>query len=385
MQDLFVERRLFTPGPTPAPECVKVKYLETSTYHRSPEFEAVFKETTLLLKKLFNSSTTPIVLTSSGTGALEAALVNLTSPNDEVVVISCGKFGQRWHKLATAYRCKVHLVESSLESQLDLNSLKEVLTKSPFIKAVFLQAHETSTGMLLPVEEISKCVKEISPNALIIVDAVSSLGAHGLDVSGWGLDCAISGSQKGFGVAPGLAFLALSERAWLRQSETLRPKFYFDLAKERQGQSSGRSSYTPAISLVLGLHAALVEIDRIGFAEFVNHHVRMGQAARAAFQAMNLEFFLPEAVRSNVLTTIIVPKGIDGGAVLRHAKESYGAVISGGQDELKGKIIRFSHLGFVSQFHLLQGVIALEYSLRHFGHTFELGAGVSAAMKSLLK
>jgi aspartate aminotransferase-like enzyme len=226
-----------------------------------------------------------------------------------------------------------------------------------------------------------KLLRRKAPATHIVVDAISSLGAHEMRMDEWSIDCVISGSQKGFGVGPGLSFIALSKRAWSDLSQ--RSRFYFDLEKERKGQETGRTAFTPAINLILGLHAALKEIMALGPDQFIKHHEKLGRATRAAIKALSLELFVGPHCKSNTLTAIKVPESLNAADVLTVAKARYGAIISGGQDDLKGKIIRFSHLGFVSPFQLIEGLAALEFALADAGWKFQLGAGVSAAMREL--
>lgn len=377
----FTLNRLFCPGPTPTPPVVKSAYQQTDIYHRSKEFEQVVKECAEMLKPLFGTSTQPVLLTSSGTGAMEAAVVNLTAPGDEVLVLSCGKFGERWQKVSQSYDCKVHVTVCENGKVPSTKDIDELFKKCVNPRAIFFQAHETSTGACLPVEELTKAVRRHSKDTLIVVDAISSLGAHPMKMDAWGIDCVITGSQKGFGVGPGIAFVAMSERAWKNRST--RSRFYFDLEKERKGQETGRTAYTPAINLILGLHAALSEITKLGVKEFISHHERLARSTRAAVKAMGLDLFVLEGGTSNTLTAIKVPAELDGVDILTIAKARYGAIISGGQDDLKGKIIRFSHLGFVSPFQLIEGIAALEFAFADVGWKFNLGSGVAAAMREL--
>ena len=381
VREFFTPNRLFCPGPTPAPRTVKESYLETDMYHRSKEFEVQFSQCAEMLKPLFGCTTMPILLTASGTGAMEAAVTNLTAPGDEVIVLVAGKFGERWYKMCSAYQCEVETVCVENGKVPRASHVADAFKRRPGAKAIFLQAHETSTGARLPIEELIREVKKQSPNCLVVIDAISSLGAHPIAMDEMGIDAVISGSQKGFGVAPGLSFVALSERAWDRLS--MRSRFYFDLAKERKGQENGRSAYTPAIGLVLGLHASLTEITRIGCPAFNAHHARLGRATRAAVAAMGLKIFVEDIAQSSSMTAIRVPDRLDGANIITTAKGRYGAIISGGQDDLKGKIIRFSHLGFMSPFQLLDGLAALEFAFSDEGWVFDLGSGVSAAMKAL--
>ena len=380
-RELFTPNRLFCPGPTPSPWFVKQAALDSDIYHRSKEFEALVTASADMLKPLFGTATRPVILTSSGTGAMESVVVNLTTAGDSVIVIVAGKFGERWQKLNQTYNNNVTVVSVDAGRAPTAAQIEDAFKKCPNPRAFFFQANETSTGARLDVGSIAAQVRQKSPETLIVADAISSLGAHPVDMDKNGLDAVTAGSQKGFGVAPGLSFVALSERAWKDLSP--RAKFYFDLEKERKGQESGRTAWTPGVSLIQSLHASLSEINAIGAAAFAEHHARLATACRAAVRALNLELFVEERAVSNALTAIKVPSGLDGSKILATAKSKYGAIISGGQDELKGKIIRFSHLGFVSPFMLIEGLAALEFALADEGHKFEIGAGVTAAMRSL--
>jgi len=373
----FINDRLFCPGPTPVPEAVKLAAMDTNIYHRSEDFYQIFLDCGQKLAPIFGSPTLPLILASSGTGAMEAAMVNLTAVGDDVVVLNAGKFGERWEKLAAAYQCHAEVVRVAAGGAPTANDAVAALRKLKSPRAIFLQANETSTGVRVPYEDIARAVKAHSPDCLVVVDAISSLCAHPMNMHAMGIDCVVAGSQKGFGMAPGLAFIALSPRAW--KSLSKRERFYFDLERERKGQEKGRSAWTPPISLIQNLSAALKLIHEVGVDEMPAQHARLGAAARAAVKALGLELF-PKGYYSDALTTITVPQGMDGQALQAHLKAAYGAIFAGGQDELKGKILRFAHLGFVSRFDLLDGLAALEFSLRDLGWKFSLGAGVSAAM-----
>jgi aspartate aminotransferase-like enzyme len=380
-RELFTPNRLFCPGPTPQPWHTKQAGLESDIYHRSKEFEALVTSCAQMLKPLFGTSTQPVILTSSGTGAMEAVVVNLTDADDAVIVVVGGKFGERWYKLNQTYGNRVTSICVENGKAPTVDQITDAFKQCPNPKAFFFQAHETSTGARFDVPAIAAQVRGLSPDTLIVADAISSLGAHTMEMDKHGVDAVTAGSQKGFGVAPGLSFVALSTRAWSGLSS--RAKFYFDLEKERKGQETGRTAWTPGVSLVQSLHAALSEISRIGPSEFAKHHDRLAKACRAAIKAIGLELFVEERAISSVLTAIKVPEGVDGSKILSTAKSRYGAIISGGQDELKGKIIRFSHLGFVSPFMLIEGLAALEFALADEGHKFSMGSGVTAAMNSL--
>ncbi len=379
-RDLFTVDRLFCPGPTPVPEDVKEAGTEASIYHRSDEFYKIFRRAADLLRPLFGSQTQPMILTSSGTGAMEAAFVNLTDAGDEIVTVNGGKFGERWEKMAQAYRCPAEVVRIEWGSAPTAAAILAAVKKQKATKAIFLQANETSTGAYYGIEELVRDIRK-SYSGLLVVDCISSLGAHTMKMDDWGIDAVVAGSQKGFGLPPGLAFIAMSERAWTGISQ--RPKFYFDMNKERKGQAEGRSAWTPASSLVHALKAALEIMNGHGYEKVAAHHALLAEAARAATKAMGLELFAKTP--SNALTSITVPPGVDGGKLVKRLRQRFGMFFAGGQDELKGKIVRFAHLGFVNRFDLIDGVAALEFALAEEGFALDLGKGVQAAMKVLAK
>jgi len=314
---------------------------------------------------------------------MEAAVTNLTAENDEVVVVSGGKFGERWEKLAQAYKCRVETVAVPWgQAPTPEQILQAVQRQGGRTRAVFFQANETSTGAYYPVESIARTLRAQSYRGLLVVDCISSLGAHPLKMDEWQIDAAVAGSQKGFGVPPGLAFVALAESAWGKLSQ--RPRFYFDLAKERRGQQEGRSAYTPASTLVLSLARALEQLTEIGLDRVLLHHATMAAATRAAVVAMGLKLFAGSAP-SNALTAITVPAGVDGQHLIKRLRQRFGMYFAGGQDELKGKIVRFAHLGFVSRFDLLDGLAALEFALAEEGFPLDIGSGVKAAMQALAR
>ncbi len=380
-RELFTVDRLFCPGPTPVPDFVKEAGAESSIYHRSDEFYKIFRRSADLLAPLFGSKTLPIILAASGTGAMDAAFTNLTDVGDEIVTVKAGKFGERWEKLAEAYRCPAEVVTIEWGTAPTAAQILAAVKKQKNTKAIFIQANETSTGAYFGIEKLVPELRK-SFSGFIAVDCISSLGAHPMKMDDWQIDAVTAGSQKGFGLPPGLAFIALSERAWANLSK--RPKFYFDLAKERKGQAEGRSAWTPASSLVHALKAALEKMNEVGYDRVAAHHTHLADAARAATKAMGLNLFAGSAP-SNALTAITVPKGIDGQKLVKRLRQRFGMFFAGGQDELKGKIVRFAHLGFVNRFDLIDGVAALEFALAEEGYDLDLGRGVQAAMKVLAK
>jgi len=382
----FVEAKLFAPGPTPVPLATRLAALESNVYHRADDFYALQLRCSEGLRKIFGSTENPLILAASGSGAMEAALVNLTAEGDEVVTVAAGKFGERWRDLAKHWRCKVENIDVPWGRAVAADDLLAALGRCRKPKALLLQVNETSTGVRHPLDVLVPAVRAKFPDVLIVVDAISSLCAHPMHMQKMQIDCVVAGSQKGFGMAPGLAFIALSDRAWNQLSD--RPRFYFDLMRERKGQAKGRSAWTPPISLIQSLEVALQTINGMGIDAMVAHHAAMGRAVRAAVKAIGLELFAPTAP-SDALTSITMPgassrgPAIDGSPLVAHLSKRYGAIFSGGQDQLKGRIIRFAHLGFSSRFDVLHGVAALEFSLADLGYRGTLGTGVQAAMQSM--
>jgi aspartate aminotransferase-like enzyme len=373
-RDPFTTDRLFCPGPTPRYEPGS----NPDVYHRSTEFSKLFEHTADLLQELIGSKERPILLSCSGTGAMEAAVLNFTSPEDEVIVLSAGKFGDRWQNLCETFDCQVNVLEVPFGEAPTPDQVVEFVKANPNSKAMFFQANETATGVRFPVEEIVRAVR-LSFNGLIIIDAISSLCAHHMDMLDWNVDVVIGGSQKGFGVSPGLAFIAVSSRAWDAISD--RPRYYFSLEKERNGQRKGLSAYTPPIALIQDLAEALSRMHKIGFSNVIHHHQIRAQATRAAVEAMGLDLFA-KGHPSDALTAIVVPPGIDGKELLSYLRTKFGFYYAGGQDSLKGLIIRMAHLGFMSRFDVLNGIAGLEFGLDHFGFKFEMGIGSKAAVCS---
>lgn len=375
----FVKDRLYCPGPTPVPHASAVAALQTSVYHRTDLFREKFLYARKMLHPYFKSPEAPLILSCSGTGAMEAALVNLTNAGDKVLCLNGGKFGERWGKLARAYGCDTIIYEFPWGESPDLQKISALLSANPDVKAVFFQANETSTGVAYPVREIASVIAANS-KALIIVDAISALVAHALPMDEISIDCLLTGSQKGFGIPPGLAFIALSNRGW--DSLSSRPRFYFDLRKEREGQVKGETAWTPATTLIESLIPSLELLGEQGVDGCDAHHKRLSLACQAAAKAMGLSLF-SKSHHSQALTAIELPAGMDGSKLLKYCRTRFGTVFAGGQDHLKGKIVRLAHLGVVDELDLIGGIAALEMGLHKLGHSFPLGAGVAAAMTAL--
>lgn len=374
------KHRLLTPGPTEIPERVLSRFAEPIMHHRTKLFEAMFQEFSDQLKKLFQTKQEVLVLSATGTGAMESAVANLFSPGDEVVFVNAGKFGERWGNISNAYGVIAHEIKVEWGHAVEVAAIEAELKKFPKSKAVLFQASETSTGAKHPAKEIVELCKKY--NVLSVCDGITAVGIFDLPMDAWGIDVLITGSQKALMLPPGLAFIALSDRAWKAASESKLPKFYFDLKKERDAQKKMQTAWTPAISLIQGGVEALRMIHDEGLQKVFKRHEMMAEATRDAVIAMGLELFSKSP--SPVLTTVKVPGCIkEGDKIPDHMLNKYGIVIMGGQDHYKGKILRLSHFGHTDLFDIMNGIGALEMVLEEMGHNIELGKGVSSILGSI--
>lgn len=377
------KRRLFCPGPTPVPFEVVQATSDVNVYHRTEEFYRIALDCRVKLGAFFGQHRDrPLILTSSGTGAMEAAVQNFTAANDAVITINGGKFGERWMKMLSAYQCQVATLTVPWGQSPDVTELTKLMNQTANVRAVFLQANETSTGVAFPIKELALAIRAAAPHALIVVDAISGLVAQEVNLEGWDLDVVLSGSQKGFGLPPGLSFIAVSERGWNHLSN--RPRFYFDLARERKEQETGATAWTPATTLILGLHAALQSLHKVGPDFCIAHHKRLADACRSTAEPLGLKLFA-ESHHSNSLTAFALPEGFEGGKLVKRLRERFGAIFAGGQDHMKGKMLRMAHLGFTDELDLVSGIAALELVLTEMRGSKTAGAGVAAAVSSLAK
>ena len=340
--------RLFTPGPTPLLPAAQFAMAAADIHHRTPEFRALFQKVLAQLKVFVGTQNDVLLLASSGTGAMEASVSNLTSPGDRVLVLTAGKFGERWVDLTKAFGCQVDVVEKPYGQTFDLAEIKAAL--KPEHKAVYMQASETSTGTSHDVEAVAKLVK--GTETLLIVDGITGLGTQTFDVDGWGIDVLIGGSQKAVMIPPGLAYLSVSEKAWKAMEGAKNPRYYFDLRKERKNAVKGESAYTPAVALIAGLGAALdyiagqaggdMEKGRIAL---INNAQVNAAATRAGLVTLGFTLFAPVSP-SAAATAVLVPEGMDSGAVVKALKARFALVTANGQGTMQGKIFRVAHLGF---------------------------------------
>ncbi len=356
--------RLFTPGPTPLLPAAQFAMAAADIHHRTPEFRALYTRVLAQLKDFVGTKNDVIILSSSGTGAMEASVSNLTSPGDRILVLTAGKFGERWTALGKAFGCAVDVVSAPYGQTFTLDQIKAGLKLET--RAVFLQATETSTGVRHDVQAVAKLLKDEGSEALLVVDGITGLGTTHMDMDEWGVDVLIGGSQKAVMIPPGLSYLAVSERAWDRMEATYNPRYYFDLRKERKNAKNGESAYTPAVALIAALGAALDYIAGQadgnlpeGRRKLVDNAETIAAMTRAACQAMGLKLFAPDAP-SAAATAILAPEGFTSTQFVKALKSRFAAIMTDGQGEMKGQIFRVAHLGFFDYLDTIALVGALE-------------------------
>ena len=380
------KNRLFTPGPTPILPAAQTAMASFGLHHRTAEFRALFSRVLAEMKEFIGTKNDVLVLASSGTGVMEGSVSNLTSPGDKVLVLTAGKFGERWRDLAKAFGCAVEMVSVPYGETFSLDEVRHKLT--PDIRAVYAQATESSTGTRHDVKAIAKVVRAMGDDTLLVVDAITGLGTTRFDVDGWGIDVLIGGSQKALMIPPGLAYCAISERAWKRMETTKSPRYYFDFRRERKAAAKGESAYTPATSLFAALGAALDFVRQMGDGslaagreELINNAELAAEMTRAGAKALGLKLFA-ESSPAAALTAIHSPAGIDSSAIVKEFRDSFGAVVANGQGEMKGKLFRIAHLGYYDYLDTIGILAALEQVLVSVTKKpVDFGAGVRAAQE----
>lgn len=378
------KQMLMIPGPTPVPEQVLLAMAKSPIGHRSGEFSQIMAEITAKLQWLHQTQNDVLILTASGTGAMEAGIINFLNPGDRVLVGSNGKFGDRWAKVSKAFGLQVEVISAEWGEPLDTEAFRTKLEadSQKEIKAVIITHSETSAGVLNDLPTINQYVKAHG-EALIIVDAVTSLGAVNIPIDEWGLDVVASGSQKGYMIPPGLGFVAVGPKAWTAYEKCNQPRFYFDLAQYRKSASKNTTPFTPPVNLVFALQAALQMMEREGLENILARHQRLTQATRAGIKALGLPLLAPDHAASTAVTAV-KPEAIDAEKIRSIMKKRYDIALAGGQDHLKGKIFRIGHLGFVSDRDIIAAIAALESTLQELGYEgFTPGAGVTAVAKIL--
>ena len=382
---MLLKNRLFTPGPTPLLPAAQTAMGAFTAHHRTADFKALFTRVLADMKDFIGTSHDVLVVASSGTGVMEGSVSNLTSAGDRVLVLTAGKFGERWRDLAKAYGCTVDLVERPYGDTFSLEDVRAKLT--PETRAVYVQATESSTGARHDVQGIAKLVRQNGDNTLLIVDAITGLGTTHLDVDGWGIDVIIGGSQKALMIPPGLAYCAVSERAWKRMETAKNPRYYFDFRKERKSAAKGETAYTPATTLFAALGASLDFIRQMGNGDLaagrkalVDNAELAAEMTRAGVKALGLELFTSSP--GAALTAVNAPKGLDSGKIVKEFRESFSAVVANGQGDMKGKLFRIAHIGYYDFVDTVGILAALEHVLATVtDQPVEYGASVRAAQE----
>lgn len=375
------KRYLLAPGPTPVAPEVLLAMARPVLHHRSPEFAELFGRVREDLKWLFQTRQDVIMLSSTGTGAMEAAVANFLSKGNKALVINGGKFGERWLKICQAFGVQVDELKVEWGRAVDPQKVTDRLKRDPSIKAVLVQASESSTGVAHNVRSLGEIVRSYE-ETILIVDAVSAMGVFDLRTDEWDLDVVVSGSQKALMLPPGLGFVSVSEKAWRLNEKAENARFYFNLKKERDSQIKNQTAYTASVSLVVGLHEVLAYLKKEGLEKIFSRHGLLAHAARQAMLAAGLTLF-PKESPSDALTAVNAPAGTDGQVIYRTLRDRYGITAAGGQDHLKGKIFRFAHMGYMDLFDVIIAVSAVEMVLKGLGCPVRMGEGVRAAEEIL--
>ena len=374
---------LFTPGPTQVPPEVTLAEAKPLIHHRTSEFSDIFANVSENLKYIFQTKVGEVyTFAASGTGGMEACVVNALSQGDKAVVVRGGKFGERWAEICEAYGVSVIPIDIENGKAVKPDLLDYALKKEKDVKAVFVTQSETSTGVAHDIESIAKIVK--GHNVLLVVDAITGIGVHPLMMDDWGIDIAVTGSQKGCMLPPGLAFVCVAQSAWEAIEKSKLPKYYWDFKKMRKSLNNKTTAFTPAISLITAASKALDMVREEGIENVWKRHARLAHAMREGMKALGLELFAGDA-SSNVLTAVKSPAGIDISSAIKKLRDETGVTITGGQAELKDKIFRVGHMGYVNDFDIILAISAVEKCLHEGGYKIELGKGVSKVQEVLMK
>ena len=376
------KKYLLAPGPTPVPPEALLAMAMPIIHHRAPDFVPVLEAAKNGLQWLYQTKNDVLILCSTGTGGMVGAVNNFLNPGDEVIVVNGGKFGERWTKICQAYGVKVEEIVVEWGYAVKPETVEAALKKNPKVKAVFIQANETSTGVYHDIKAVASVVKKTE--ALFVVDAISALVAHDIRTDEWGIDIMIGGSQKGVMLPPGLAFVSVSDKAWKMGESSKMPKFYFNFKKERENLAKNQTNFTSAVTLIIGLNECVKMLQAEGLDKVFARHERLAKATRAGAAAIGLKLF-PKESPSNALTAIEAPAGVDGQAIYKDLRVKYGITGAGGQDKLKGKIFRIAHLGYADTFDVITALAGIEMVLKGLGHPVKLGSGVAAAQEILMK
>jgi len=373
---------LMTPGPTPVPPDALLSMAKPIIHHRTPEFMEIFKEVVTNLKYVFQTQGDVLLFTSSGTGAMEAAVANLLSPGDKAITVQGGKFGERWTEICKAYGINAIPIDVEWGKAVEPQTIEAKLKEDSDIQAVFTTLCETSTGVHTDIKSIAELTKKYK--AVLAVDAISGLGAVDIKTDEWSVDCVVAGSQKGLMIPPGLAFVSLSKKAWEKVEKSKCPKYYFDFKLSKKALEKMDTPFTPAVSLVVALRETLRMMKAEGLEVIFERHKKLALATREAMKAMGLKLLAPTSP-SDCVTAVKVPAGIDGEKLVKLMRDKYGVAIAGGQAELKGKVFRIAHMGFIRDTDILTTISVLGMALAEMGYRGEPGVGVEAAEEVLLE
>ncbi len=375
---------LLAPGPTPVPPEVLLAMSRPIIHHRSPDFIPILQQVRSDLKWLFQTSQEVITVAGSGTAGMEASISNFMSPGDKIIAINGGKFGERWLKIAQAFGVLPVEVKVNWGESVDVNIVAGLLAKDPSIRGVYVQASETSTGVAHDVKKLAELTKD-RENTILVVDAITALGVTNLPMDAWGIDVLITGSQKALMLPPGLAFIGVSEKAWKLQSMAKCPRFYLDLKRERDNLLKDSNAWTPAVTLWIGLSESLKMMKGEGLEKIFARHSRLAKATREGIKGFGLEVFAKH-ISSEAVTAVVAPEGFDGEAIYKNLRNQYGITAAGGQDHLKGKVFRLSHMGYSDVFDIITAVSGVEMVLTRMGYKNKpLGSGVAKAQEILIQ
>ena len=378
----MIKNYLLTPGPTPVPPEALLAMAKPMIHHRTPQFQQILKEAEEGLKYVFQTKGEVLIFASSGTGAMEGAVCNQLSPGDRAITVQGGKFGERWTELCQAYGVEAIVCDVEWGKAVDPKEIEKLLSKHKDVKAVYTTLCETSTGVVTDIKAIAEVTKKT--DAVLVVDAISGLGAVECRTDEWGIDVVVAGSQKGLMIPPGLAFATVSQKAWKLVEQSKCPKYYFDFKEAKKALEKTDTPYTPALTLVIGLNEALKIMKQETLEKIMARHKKMAKAIREAAVALGLELYSKTA-SSDAVTAVKVPQGIDGEKLVKTMRDEYGVGIAGGQADLKGKVFRIASMGYMNQFDVIVSISCLEIVLSKMGYKFELGAGVRAAQKVFLE
>jgi len=373
--------QLRIPGPTPLPERIVRAMNRPLIDHRGPEFAAILSEVTAGAKRVFKTKNDVLLLTSSGTGGLESAVANLVSPGDEVVVALCGNFGERFGALAAAYGADVVRLEFEWGQPVDADDLAKVLANHPKAKVLLLTHNETSTGLTNPLRQLARVGRDA--NRIVVVDGVSSISSIDIETDTWGIDVAVSGSQKGWMAPPGIALVSVSERAWEQQAKARSPRFYFDWKEAKSWADKGMTPFTPAIPVAFALQEGLHMLEEEGLDQVYERHARLARATQAGLVALGFQLYAREGYRSNTVTSALPPPTLDVNALRKLLNDKYGVVIAGGQGKMTGKMIRVGHLGAIAEGDVVQVLWAIEQALEELDIAPADGRAVAAVTNAL--